>query len=240
MGGRARGPGPRSFELLAWLERLEVAGLEPLGHAHRLGQRATYSHVERLAAAGLVKRIYDRDGSLVAITLDGRRTARPDVFDGRPPRGGLVRGAQSAHAREVSWVAARLTLRGRAWVSDREARTNREWQVPVFLERRGNHRPDLGGFMGTDRLAIEVELTAKSPSGLRAILAGYQALLDAGRLAALIYVTDHDGVRRGVERAPARVGLPADRFRIWSLTDVRAEVQRLAREGRLGRSPSES
>ena len=87
--------------MLRWLERLEVAGLEPLGLAHRLGQGATYSHVERLGAAGLVARVYDRDGSLVAITLAGRRAARPDVFDGPPPRGGLVRNALSAHARAI-------------------------------------------------------------------------------------------------------------------------------------------
>ena len=114
MGGRARGPGPRSYEILRWLERLEVAGLEPLRLAHRLGERAIYSHVERLAAYGLVARIYDRDGSLVAITLAGRRAVRPDIFDGRLPRAGLVRNAQSAHARAVSWAAAgrRFAVKG--------------------------------------------------------------------------------------------------------------------------------
>ena len=55
-GGKARGPGPRSFEALRWLARLEVAGIEPLGHALGFGRRATYSHVERLARAGLIVR----------------------------------------------------------------------------------------------------------------------------------------------------------------------------------------
>jgi len=156
--------------MLRWLERLEVAGSEPFGLAHRLGERATYSHVERLARAGLVARIYDRDGSLVAITLAGRRAARPDVFDGRLPRGGLVRNAQSAHARAISWMAARTTLRGHPWFSDREMRSLPEWQVSVFGTRRGKHRPDHAVINGRFRVAVEVELTAKSPSRLRAIL----------------------------------------------------------------------
>ena len=79
MSTRARKPGPRSLELLRWIERLEVVGLEPLALAHRLSQRTTYSHVERLAGAGLVDRIYDRKGTLVAITRAGRRVARPDA-----------------------------------------------------------------------------------------------------------------------------------------------------------------
>src|SRR4028119_1453678 len=71
MSGRARGPGPRSLELLRWIERLEVTGLEPLTLAHRLSPRTAYSHrravprrpgarglgwlrwIERLACPGL-------------------------------------------------------------------------------------------------------------------------------------------------------------------------------------------
>lgn len=232
MGGKARGPGPRSFEVLRWLEPLEVAGLEPLGLAHRFGERATYSHVQRLADAGLVARTYDRDGSLVALTREGRRRPRPDAFAIRTPRGGLIRNSQSTHARAVSWAAARATLRGHEWVSDRDMRLMPEWQVPVIWSRRGNHRPDIGVGIGGRRLAIEVELTAKSPSRLRAILAGYENELDAGRFAGLIYVVDDVGVRRGVERAARQSGLRRDQFRIWAFHDVQDRVRSLAREYR--------
>ena len=71
-GGKARGPGLRSFEALRWLARLDVAGIEPLGLALGFGRRATYSHIARLADAGLLTRMYDRDGSVVAITPTSR------------------------------------------------------------------------------------------------------------------------------------------------------------------------
>ena len=67
-GGRPRGPGPRSFAALRWLARVEVAGLEPLGHALGFAQSVTYSHVARLVAAGLAVRVFDPGGSVVAIT----------------------------------------------------------------------------------------------------------------------------------------------------------------------------
>src|SRR4051794_34978860 len=58
-GGRVRGPGWRSFEALRWLARLEIAGVEPLGLALGFGRRATYSHLARLADAGLLVRACD-------------------------------------------------------------------------------------------------------------------------------------------------------------------------------------
>ena len=83
---RARGPGPRSMEALAWLARVDVAGLEPLACALGFGWRATYSHVERLAGAGMVERVYDRGGSVVAITRRGRLAVVAVLGDVRSAR----------------------------------------------------------------------------------------------------------------------------------------------------------
>ena len=58
---------------MAWLERVDVAGLEPWGRALGFGWRVAYSHAERLARAGLAECVYDRRGSVVAITRAGRR-----------------------------------------------------------------------------------------------------------------------------------------------------------------------
>ena len=117
-GGKARGPGRRSFEALRWLARLEVAGVEPLGQALGFGRRATYSHVARLAGAGLVVRAFDRGGSVVAITAAGRRAIgadRGDVRAGATARlraaaraGGVVGGGAADAAR------ARVGQRARA------------------------------------------------------------------------------------------------------------------------------
>ena len=159
-GGTLRGPGWRSVEALRWLSRLDVAGIEALGCAFGWRRSATYSHLQRLADAGYVIRAFDPGGSVVAITAAGRRwigAERGDV------RAGATYGSGLRHARAVSWVAALLTLRERAWVSERESRGRPEWEIPVIWPaHRGRHRPDLGAVMGSGaRVAIEVELLAE-------------------------------------------------------------------------------
>ena len=230
-GGRARGPGWRSLEALRWLERLEVAGVEPLGHALGFGWRATYSHVARLAEAGLVVRAFDRGGSVVAITAAGRREIGADRGD---VRAGATHGSGLRHARAVSWVAALLTLREREWISERELRGIEDWQVPVvWAASRGRHRPDLGVVMRGARVAVEVELSHKSPRRLAAILAGHEDAITSGRTAGgLIYVSDRADVLAAVMRAATRAGLPERRFRTRALADVQAEVRRLSDERR--------
>lgn len=237
--GKARGPGPRSFEALSWLERLEVAGLEPFALAHGFGQRAAYSHVERLASAGLVERVYDREGSLIAITRAGRRAVRPDIYDGRPARTGPTGASGRAHLRAVSWAATRATLRGLEWVSEREMRGRAEWQVPVIWNRRGTHRPDLGVIINGDLVAFEVELTAKSPDRLRTILDGYEHQVATGRLNGVYYLSDRPAVLRGVERAAAAAGLSPARFGLVSLAEFQAEIRRQAAAARAARRTSE-
>src|SRR4051794_33649696 len=230
-GGKARGPGRRSFEALGWLARLEVAGLEPLGLALGFGWRATYSHVERLAGAGLVVRVFDPGGSVVAITAAGRRAIGADRGD---VRAGATHGSGLRHARAVSWVVALLELRGRVWISDRELRALGEWQIPVvWAGSRGGHRPDVGVVMRDARVAVEVELSHKSPRRLAAILAGHEQAIASGRIAGgLIYVSDRPDVLDAVRRAAQRVGLPEQRFRTRTLSDVQDEVRRLAKQRR--------
>jgi len=236
-GGKVRGPGWRSLEALRWLARLEVAGIEPLGLAMGFGRSATYSHLARLADAGLIARGYDRGGSVVAITAAGRRAIGADKGD---VRSGATHGSGLRHARAVSWVAALLTLRGRVWVSEYEFRHDEAWQVPVlWAASRGRHRPDLGVVMGEARVAVEVELSHKSPRRLRAILAGHDEAISSGRIAGgLIYVSDRPDVLEAVARAARRVELPERRFRTRSLLDVQAEVRRLTRERGAGANPA--
>lgn len=216
------------MEALRWLARVEVAGIEPLWCALGIGWRAGYSHAARLRRAGLVERTFDPDGSVVAITGAGRRAVRAD-------RGGVrsrTHGSGLRHARAVSWVAALVTLRDREWVSDLEARGLGEWLVPVvWADRRARHRPDVGIVVRGQRVAVEVELSAKSPRRLDAILAGYERAIANGRIAGgLIYVSDRPDVLAAVERAAGRVGFPRARFRIRSLESVQAEVRSLSEQ----------
>jgi hypothetical protein len=226
------------LEGLRWLERLDVAGIEPFGLALGFGRRATYSHLERLAKAGLAMRAFDREGSVVAITAAGRRALGADRGDVRI---GATRGSGLRHARAVSWVAALATLRQREWVSDREARDAPEWLVPVVWARqRGHHRPDLGIEYAGTRVAIEVELSHKSPRRLDAILAGYETAIAAGSIGGgLIYISDRADVLAAVHRAAARVGLTDERLRTRRIEAVQGEVRRLTtpekRRSALGR-----
>jgi DNA-binding transcriptional ArsR family regulator len=216
------------MELLRWTERLEVVGLEPLGLAHCLSRRTVYSHVARLEAAGLVERIYDRNGTLVAITRAGRVTVRPEHPDPRAATQSLAGGALASHARATSWVAARATLRDLRWVSDREMRALPGWQVQVIWMRAGRHRPDLGVTANGGRVAVEVELTAKAHKRLHAILAGYRQEIGTGRLAGVLYVVEQPLVRAAVEREAHTVGLDRRRLRILDLAEVQQDTRRLA------------
>ncbi len=224
--GRAKGPGPRSLEALRWLARVDVSGLEPWGLAIGLGWRTTYSHAERLQAAGLAVRSYDQEGSVVAITAAGRRRVGAEGGD---PLLGVTRGLGLRHARAVSWVAALLTVRGRTWVSDREMRDRPDWRVPVlWTNSYGTHRPDAGAEVGGRRVAVEVELSHKAPRRLRAILAGYEPLIADGTLDGVLYVSDRDDVLRAVRRAAMHVGVPATAFRTRTLGQVQDDLRSIA------------
>ncbi len=227
MGGEVRGPGPRSLEALSWVERLDVVGLDALACALGFGRRVAYSHVSRLACAELVDRVYDREGSLVAITPAGRRCARPDLVDRRGVTRGGVR-TRAAHARATSWMAARSTLRGQQWVSEREMARDGAWRFPVLAGEHRTHRAYLGVIVEGARVVVEVELTAKAPARLYAILAGYERQLQAGGLDGVAYVCDDVRVSRAVERAARQVGLGDRVFRLFALSQIVTDARDLA------------
>jgi hypothetical protein len=215
------------MEALAWLAPADVSGLEPLGCALGFGWRTTYSHAERLAGAGLVERVYDRSGSVVAITRRGLRAV--DVGQG-DLRTGATSGFGLAHSHAMSWVAAYLTLRSRGWIGERQLMRDERWRVPVLWPRGGvgTHRPDLVSLYGQRVVAIEVELSAKAPRRLQAILAGYEDAIGRGSFDAVTYVTPDSGVAAGLERARPRAGLRDGEFNVLRFDDVRTRVRELA------------
>jgi hypothetical protein len=66
------------LRLLALVGRLGIAGIEPVRLMLGISQAVAYSHVDRLARAGLLwrVRIGDGQGGAVAITRGGARVAR--------------------------------------------------------------------------------------------------------------------------------------------------------------------
>ena len=125
-----------------------------------------------------MERIYDRGGSVVAITRQGRRLLGAEPGE---VRAGATQAFGVVHSRAMSWVAAYLTLRGREWIGERALRRDEQWRVPVVWPgSRGTHRPDLVSVVDGRPVAIEVELTLKAPRRLRAILLGYEGQSRAG------------------------------------------------------------
>jgi hypothetical protein len=189
------------------------------------GWRVTYSHVERLASVELVERVYDRGGSVVAITRHGRRLVGAEPAE---VRAGATQAFGIVHSRAMSWVAAYLTLRGREWIGERALRRDERWRVPVvWPASRGTHRPDLVSVVDGRPVAIEVELTLKAPRRLRAILLGYEAAIAGGRFSGVTYIAGDEAVMAGVRRAASFAGM-GDRLAVLSLEAVQARARELA------------
>jgi hypothetical protein len=211
---------------LRWLARPDVAGTEPLGLALGFGRRATYSHLARLADAGLVVRAYDPRGSVVAITAAGRRAIdepRAQV------RVGATHGLGLQHARAVSWVAALPTIRDREWVSARELRRDPSWPPIAGSSVGRRHRPTVGVPVRSSLVAIEVELWRRPPSKLRSMMVGYSDAAASRELGALITVSDRADVLVALTRAATQFGLPDRRFGTRRLADVQV-TSRLLRQ----------
>jgi hypothetical protein len=215
------------MEALAWLAQVDVAGLEPLACALGFGWRATYSHVERLAGAGLVERVYDRGGSVVAITRRGRIAVDADPGDVRM---GAIGSAGIAHSRAMSWVAAFLTLRGRRWIGERDLMRDAHWRVPVIWMRGGlgSHRPDLVSMADDQPVAIEVELSPKARRRLRAILTGYDDAIRRGQFTAVTYIAGSAAIGTAVRKAVDDLHLSPGVVRSIFLEDVYRRTRELS------------
>jgi hypothetical protein len=199
-----------------------------------ISQAVVYSHIERLARAGLLwrVRIGDGQGGAIAITRKGARVARERGTTGVVS----VRSAAPTlgrHGRAVSWVAASLELRGWEWLGPAELRAGSGWRAERDDGTR--HSPDLG-MVSPDgrRTAIEVELQPKSRARLVSILSGYRGLVRAGLVDEVSYVTDRsdvaDLVRRQAEAAligqHVKIG-PLDRI----VESARARADAMRRGG---------
>lgn len=234
---RARGPGRRSLEGLAWLSRVGASSGQTWAVAMGWQGSTVRSHALRLEQAGLVGRVprlSGDGGALIYPTARGvqlsgvaavalRRVPAPYAW---------------AHHEACAQTAAYLTRRGRDMVGPRELLADERWVGDLAWQehgetRRRRHRPDFIATGADGRmLAIEVELNAKSPERLRAVLGMYVGWLSAGRVDSLLYIVGGDREHRQLRREAPGVGFErGERFGVQSV----AEISR-----RLSEAPSEA
>lgn len=179
-------PGPGSYRVLDWVAQLGAAGIEPVQLALGISQGTAYCHARRLTAAGLMWHVPVNDGrgGIVAVTPRGATLARERGIAAVTPRSQAP--SSGVHARAVSWVAARAETKGWPWLGP--ARLAEEECWTLRRDDAARHRPDLGIFVGDARTAVEVELHAKAPARLAAIMNAYRRKFVMGELPGCTYV----------------------------------------------------
>ena len=233
----ASGPGWRSLEGLGWLSRVGASSGQTWGLAMGWRPATVRSHAARLLRAGLIRRaprVQGRGGGLLYATAPGVLAVGVAAAPlRRAPT--LVSGP---HHEACAQVAAYLALRDREMLGPRELLLEEDWVGEVEwrehgeLRRRG-HRPD---FIVTTRqerrMAIEVELTAKSPARLRAILGLYRGWLFEGRIDSLLYLAGTDREQRQLHREAGACSLELSaRFGVQLLEQLTARLGDVAFDG---------
>jgi hypothetical protein len=207
---RRLGPGPATLEGLRWLARVGPAPIDAWGCAMGWAPGNARSHAARLTRERWIGRVARPrgEGSLFFATRQGVHVAGVDVPPAPTPAPAPI---WWDHLSASAWVAAWLTVRGRAMLAPRELTVDQSWQGEVkgvAGSRRLLHTPDLVGIVpGRRPAAIEVELARKSKARLRAILGLYWRWIASGKLGACVYVCGNADVRKLVVAQADQVGL---------------------------------
>jgi hypothetical protein len=233
---RAVGPGPRSVEGLAWLARVGPASGLVWSAAMRWAPATGRSHSIRLRGAGLLEQAarlpVNRGPLLYATALGVQCSGVAAVALRKPPS--MV---SLEHHEACALTAAYLTRRGREMRAPRELLLDDRWVGELDWRehgelRRRRHRPDLIATVDQGRvLAIEVELSSKSPARLRSILQLYAVWLSEGRIDSLLYLVGGEREGRHLTRCAQQTGLEAGpRFGVQPLAQITDRVHALDEE----------
>lgn len=206
---RSLRPGPGSMKGLEWLARVGPSPLDPWRYAMGWSEVAARHHARRL----------EREGWLEGVAMT--RGHGSLFFATR--RGVLVLGVPLivcttpsptwwAHDVACAWTAAWMTVRGRTYLGPRELLADKEWSGQLDLQHRISgrplgHRPDFVGFVDEQRIAVEVELAAKSRPRLDSILRLHRAWISARKTTSLVYICGNEQGRRRIQRADERVNV---------------------------------
>jgi hypothetical protein len=193
----------RTAALLDALATVGAGGAAQLAQLSKMGEDATRARLRALVGDGLVRasRVLYGEPVQYSLTRLGLRAA------GRGELDPVVVGASNAaHLAAVARVAVELAGEGHRLVGERELRA---WEraagrpvasAEVGWTRNGSvalHRPDLVCLGDGLPVAIEVELTVKSPERLCRIVRGWAR----SRLVAGVFYHATPAAMRAVERA---------------------------------------
>jgi hypothetical protein len=205
--------GDRERELVRLIGRHGAMAMDQVMQALGTGRSVTYRRFSRLEDAGLVERlVIPGVGSVLHATRDGIR------FAGLPLPVASVSAGNVEHTLRCASVAIRLG----SYYGHDSVLTEREIIAAEALEEtpiastevgeyRGRpkmHRADLAVLREQGTLAIEVELTPKSPRRLEGIVRAWRSAVAGGTVAEVHYVCAAGQTCRAVKRALARIGAP--------------------------------
>lgn len=224
--------GPSALRLLAWLSRVGPAPADAVAVAFAWTERRTQQCVAQLADDGWVRRqqMTRGEGSLLLITTAGIERLGAAVRPrSRPPAP-----TWWAHHVACGWMAAWLTVRGRAMQGPAEVDVDQSWRGELSWrdahgEHQVGHRPDLAWLPdGGGRVAVEVELARKATPRLKAILDLHAVWHASGSSAGVIYVCGDRPARERIVTLAADRGLTRERgggLRAELLDDVKRQAR---------------
>lgn len=192
---------------LEWLARVGPAPLDPWRYAMGWSEVAARHHARRLEQEGWLDRVAMTrgHGSLFFATRRGVHVLGLPLIACTTPSP-----TWWAHDVACAWTAAWMTVRGRSFIGPRELLADTGWSGQLDLRHRVSgrplgHRPDFIGKIDEQRIAVEVELAAKSRPRLDAILRLHRSWISAGKTTSLVYICGNEEGRRRLQRADERV-----------------------------------
>jgi hypothetical protein len=205
-------PGPRGCrdrELVHFVGRHGVVAIDHVMAALGMGRTAAYRRVARCVEAGLLERLdlLRNEASALRATRDGLRYAGLGLKVAAVSPGGVnhwMRCASTARLVGEHFGHERILTERELELAERT-----EWR-PIASAIVGEHpdgrprlhRPDLAVLTDEGVIAIEVELTPKTPRRLETIIRGWRT---AACVTEVHYFCAPGPTRRAVERAIDRV-----------------------------------
>lgn len=208
----------RDQELVRYVGRHGVVAIDHVMAATGVGRTAAYRRVAACIEAGLLERlgILREEPSLLRATHAGLRYAGLGLAVAKVSPGEVehaLRCASVAQRTEAHFGAGRvLSERELVFAERLDERPIASATVIESAGRVRKHRPDLAVLADSGAIAVEVELTPKTPRRLAAILSGWAT---ADHVAEVHYLCAPGAALRGVERALSKVS--AEKFAIAEL-----------------------